>query len=277
MGGQRPDQALILVIESDQDVIDQLALYFGGSGMALAVATSAEEGLQQAFARRPSIVLLGASVGEVDGVAVYRQLRGSPLTAHIPIMFIADYRHAKRRNQLLAEGADDVIMRPFDVEILGLRVRNAIQRTRREGLIDPLTGLPTGSLVEEKIKAMGQRAGWCQIGLRIAHFDAFRAGYDFISGNEVLRYAASAINEVVRELGGEEDFVGHAGEARFVVLTRREGAQALIQALQARLDEGLQQFYSFMEREQGYLLVEDGRGGSAQRPLMRLEAEIKSA
>lgn len=262
----------ILLLETDEDVIRPLEVYFREQGMEFLVAGEAEAGLHQAVRARPDVILLASSLGQVDGLDLYQALRASPLTAHIPIMFITAQRDSARQNELLAAGADDVIVRPFDVEILALRVRNAIQRSRREGLTDSRTGLPTGALITERLRDLERGGAVARLELSIANFEAFRARYNFISGNDVLRYAATEICEVVEQVA-PGDFVGHRDEARFVVLTAPERQTAVQEALKARLDEGLLQFYSFMEREQGFIQVEDSAGELVDRPLMHLEVE----
>jgi DNA-binding response OmpR family regulator len=274
-----PDVAgRILLIEKNPDVIVPLTQYFGQTDHTeLVVSQDANDGLHQAARFRPDLILLAATLGQVDGLEVYRRLRRIPLTAHIPIMFLADFRDAKRQNQLLADGADDVIIQPFDLDILALRIRNAIQRSRREGLTESRTGLPTGALIAEKIAAFKQGGDWIRLELTLADFDAFRARYNFISGNDVLRFAAGAICEVVDELTGGQGFIGHRDDGHFVVMASQAQADPLKAELTTRLDDGLTQFYSFMEREQGYVEVEDDQGGIAQRPLMHLIIESESS
>lgn len=267
MSESTPSGARLLLIGTDATTTSQVEQFFTAEGMTVAAAGSAAEGLAEAARQRPDLVLLAVTLGDEDGLRVYKKLRQNPNTGHIPVMFIADYRDAPRQNELLAAGADDVIMAPVDVEILGLRVRNAIKRTQREGLTDPRTGLPTGPLLQEQLAAAGE--GHARLEIDIAHFDAFRARYDFITGDEALRFAARAVCEVVDEMGGGADFVGHHGGTRFVVLTDAARCDALIDALRVRVGEGLGQFYNFMEREQGYILLEDDQGAE-QHPLMHL-------
>ncbi|MBN1964314.1 MAG: response regulator [Anaerolineae bacterium] len=262
------DAHRLLLIDADESFIKPIQAYFEAEGFAVNLAQTPDQGVHLAARYRPDLILLAATVGSTDGVEVFRRLRRAPLSAHIPIMFIANRKDAQRQNRLLAEGADDVIVQPVDVEILSLRVRNAIQRTRREGLTEPRTGLPTGALIEEQIAHTAQQRDRQALILRIAAFETFRDRYDFITGNDVLRYAATAICEAVDEVGGEQDFVGHRRGAEFVVVTGRDRAAALQDRLKAEVNDGLLQFYNFMEREQGYVLI-DGD----ERPLMSLEIE----
>ncbi len=268
-------QGIILIIDEDENVVVPLTFHFDNLGFEVISANSGELGLRQAIERRPNLVLLSAALPDMSGLEIFRRLRTAPLTSHIPVIFIASRHDPIRPNQLLAAGADDVISKPFDIDILALRVRNAIQRTRREGLIEPRTGLPTGPLIAEKIAEVENAQDWCRLDLTITDFDAFRDRYDFLAGNEVLRFVANAVCEIVAEMGTPDDFVGHYGDTRLVVLTERARGPALRDALKVSLNEGLRQFYTFMEREQGYVLVDDGLGGQAPRPLMSASITLR--
>ncbi len=270
---QEGSQSRILIIDSGEDVTVPLESHFRQRGVTVLIASTMDAGLELALRQRPDIVLLAATLGGVDGLEVFRRLRRAPLTAHIPVMFIADFQDTRRQNQLLAEGADDVIARPFDVEILALRMRNAMQRSRREGLIDAVTGLPAAALIEEKRRELGQQAGWVELTVTLLHFDSFRARYDFITGNEVLRYAANELSRIVTEVEGAEGFVGYSGETHYTLFVSAGRVEAVIRAIQAQVGEGLLQFYTFMEREQGFVQLEDGQGGLEERPLLRVQIE----
>jgi PleD family two-component response regulator len=204
-----------------------------------------------------------------------RQLRAMPRTAHLPVMFIAPLNEADVQKTVLREGADDFIVKPFDLEILGLRVRNAIARTERDGLTNPHTGLPTGRLLEEQCAQLTALPDRVRLDITVAHFAAFRECYDFITADEVLLFAAKLLAEVSQELGTETDFIGHYEHSHFVLVTHRDTAAPIQARLAARFDEEVQAFYNFMDRDQGYVLVEDGYGDMEQVPLMTLQVTIK--
>lgn len=263
-------QDCILIIDNSEDVTIPLRHFFEAQGTQVIIQPDPALALAAVRDRRPDLILLAASLGEFDGLSLFRRLRDAPRTAHIPIMFLAAYRDLPRQHALLAAGADDVITRPFDVEILALRIRNAIQRSRREGTTDSVTGLPTGSLLTDREGALAAQPGWCALDVQLAHFDAFRARYDFITGNEVLHYAGGAILELVEETGVEDAYAGYRGEATFAVIVPCDRVEALTATFQGALQDGVRQFYTFMERDQGFVEVEDGRGGTHQRPLIEV-------
>ena len=260
------DQDCILIIDDSEDVTLPLEHHFKTQGTRVIVNANPASALAAVSAERPDLILLAASLGETDGLALFRRLRDAPRTAHIPIMFIVGFRDLRRQNDLLAAGADDVIARPFDVEILALRIRNAIQRSRREGVTDSVTGLPTGTLLTDRAAVLAARPEWCTLNVQLAHFDAFRARYDFITGNEVLRYAGNSLLELVEGTGVEDAYAGFRGEASFVLIVPCDRVAALTGALTGALQDGLHQFYTFMERDQGYVESEDGR----QQPLIQV-------
>ena len=67
-------------------------------------------------------------------------------TNEIPIIFLTEKRERIDRLQGFEVGADDYITKPFDVQELRLRVRNALKRVSQGSLTNPVSGLPEGPL-----------------------------------------------------------------------------------------------------------------------------------
>jgi PleD family two-component response regulator len=195
--------------------------------------------------------------------------------AHIPVMFLAEYEEAGQQNTILSAGADDFIVKPYDIDILGLRVRNAIQRVEREGVNHPRSGLPTGRLIQERVRQLADEDGWYKIDFTIDNFEAFRELYGFMTGEEVIAFAAGLVNEIVQEAGTSEDFVGHRADHEFMIVTRLENGSRMRNLLEQRFNEGALSFYNFMQREQGYIEVDDGAGGHARKPLMAARIKVQ--
>jgi GGDEF domain-containing protein len=148
-------------------------------------------------------------------------------------------------------------------------VRNALRRAEREGLTEPRTGLPTGRLIDERLQTLQDEQGWCRIDLKIDGFRVFRDRYGFVTANEALRFAGNLILQLVGEHASSADFVAHrGGTEEFVIITTLESGPALVEMLARQITLELQSFYDFMERDQGYVLIEDGAGGFLQKPLM---------
>ena len=86
-------------------------------------------------------MILDIRLPDIDGFEVARRLRGNRKTREIPIIFLTEKRERGDRLKGLELQADDYITKPFDIQELRLRVRNALQRSRQGSLTNPVTGL----------------------------------------------------------------------------------------------------------------------------------------
>lgn len=268
MSSDKPASRL-LIIEMDSRLLETLQQHFQMDGYQVLPAPTCQEGLQLAQTARPHLILLATRMGDMAGLDAFRALRDTARTSHIPVMMMAGQNEVVLQNKILEEGAYDFIEKPLDLDILMLRVRNALRRAEREGLTEPRTGLPTSRLIDEQIRLLPNKLGWYRMDVRIDGFAVFRDLYGFVTANEVLRFAGNLISQLVNEHGSSEDFVGHRnGAEEFVIITTLSFGPPLHDALTRRLTEELHSFYNFMERDQGYVLIEDSSGKQSQKPLM---------
>ncbi len=268
-------KARILVVEDDLDIANMLQIYFSSQGYEVELAPRGSDALEKTRQSMPHLIVLDIMLPDIDGYEVCRRLRTSTRTSHIPVIFLTQKDERSDRLQGLELGADDYITKPFDIEELRLRVQNAIRRAERESLTDPRSGLPAGRLIEEQLRRIIRTDGWALMDIRINYYDAFREVYGFVAANDVLRFTAMLLNEVVDELGTPEDFIGHPGDENFVVITAEDAAPAIRARLKERFAEEVKSHYNFMDREQGYITVEEN-GVAKQVPLMTLSMGIVS-
>jgi GGDEF domain-containing protein len=106
--------------------------------------------------------------------------------------------------------------------------------------------------------------------MRILFFEAFKDKYGFVAGDEVLRFSAMLISEIVDAKGSPEDFIGHAGGDNFVLITSLENAVIIKCEIEKRFNEEVQSHYSYIDREQGGTKIDDGMGSEKLVPLMRI-------
>jgi len=148
-------------------------------------------------------------------------------------------------------------------------VQRAIYRAEVQNLTDPRSGLPSGRLIEDQLRKIIREDGWALMDIRIQHFEPFKEVYGFVAGDDVLRFTAMLMGEVVDELGTTSDFIGHAGGDNFIVITSQAAAESIRQRLKERFASEVLTHYNFLDRQQGYLLtVQDGQ--PREVPLMTL-------
>ncbi len=117
----------ILVVEDDFDIANILNIYFDGQGYAVDVAATGAEALAKVKEERPHLIMLDIMLPDMDGYTICQDLRSSPRTSHIPIIFLTQKDERSDRISGLEMGADDYITKPFDIEELKLRVQNALR------------------------------------------------------------------------------------------------------------------------------------------------------
>jgi PleD family two-component response regulator len=269
-------KARLMIVEDDHDISNMLKIYFTGLGFEVDAAVRGSEALEKTKQVLPHLIVLDIMLPDIDGYEVCRTLRTNTRTSHIPVIFLTQKDERSDRLQGLELGADDYITKPFDIEELKLRVQGAIRRSERESLTDPRSGLPAGRLIEEQLRRIIRESGWAFMDLRINHFEPFKDVYGFVAGDDVLRFTAMLIGEVLDELGTTGDFVGHAGGDNFVIITRDEIAANIRQKLKSRFAEEVQSHYNFMDRQQGFIIAPKADSQNEQIPLMTLSIGVVS-
>lgn len=119
----------MLVVDDEVDIANMLAEYFRMEGYDVTCANSGAEALAAASAgAAPDIMLLDVNMPGMDGFEVCRRVR-----EHLscPIIFLTARVEDVDQLDGFAAGADDYVMKPFSLEVLGRRVAAHMAREGR--------------------------------------------------------------------------------------------------------------------------------------------------
>lgn len=239
----------LLIVEDDLDVADMLNAYFRSQGYDVLTVNWGADGLRACKTTLPDLIILDIRLPDIDGFEVATRLRAERNTKHIPIIFLTEKQERQDRLRGLEIGGDDYIPKPFDIQELRLRVRNAIQRASNGPLLNPVTKLPDPPLVDERLAELLESTGWAAILVSIDNLNEFRQSYGFIASDDVLRAASVLINDTVRDLGTPGDFLGHLTPTVFVLVTSPEKSLEIHNYIASRLGQSLEYFYPLKDRE----------------------------
>lgn len=240
----------ILIVEDDLDVAEMLNAYFRVQGYDVFTVNWGEDGVRAAQTVLPDLMILDIRLPDIDGYEVARRVRTDRRTNEIPIIFLTEKRERIDRLQGFEVGADDYITKPFDVQELRLRVRNALKRVSQGSLTNPVSGLPEGPLVEERLSDVIHKSGWALLHICISHLDAFREAYGFVASDDVLRAISLMIHNTMKESGSTEDFLGHISPTDFVLVVTPANLPSFQESIRSRLEQSLDYFYPIKDREQ---------------------------
>jgi PleD family two-component response regulator len=239
----------ILIVEDDLDVAEMLNAYFRVQGYEVFTVNWGEDGVRAAQTILPDLMILDIRLPDIDGFEVARRVRSDRRTNEIPIIFLTEKRERMDRLQGFEVGADDYITKPFDVQELRLRVRNALKRVSQGTLTNPVSGLPEGPLVEERLSEVIHKSGWALLHISISHLDSFREAYGFVASDDVLRAISLMVHNTMKETGSTDDFLGHVTPTDFVIVISPENMLSFQERIKSRLDQSLDYFYPIKDRE----------------------------
>ena len=119
----------ILIIEDDQAILKLLQRGFAYEGYTVDVATDGRTGLSLARDRSPDLVVLDWMLPGMDGLEVCHRLRTG---GTMPILMLTAKDTIQDRVQGLDAGADDYMIKPFNLDELLARIRALLRRTQPE-------------------------------------------------------------------------------------------------------------------------------------------------
>lgn len=119
--------ARILVIEDDEAILAFLRRGLGYEGYEVETAENGQKGLALAGGNRPDLVVLDWMLPGMDGLEVCKRLRSM---GKIPVLMLTAKDSVSDRVQGLDAGADDYMVKPFNLEELSARIRALLRRTQ---------------------------------------------------------------------------------------------------------------------------------------------------
>ena len=120
----------VLVVEDDINIAELLRLYLQKDGFEVSHAADGGKAVEMAKEIQPDLVLLDIMLPVMDGWQVCRELRK---TMKMPIIMLTAKGETEDKVSGLEMGADDYIVKPFEVKELLARVHAVLRRTGDDG------------------------------------------------------------------------------------------------------------------------------------------------
>jgi DNA-binding response OmpR family regulator len=272
------EKARVLVVEDDPDLSTILRICFTSMGYEVLIAMRGQEAIHLARQQLPNLIMLDIMLPDMTGYDVCVDLRTNVRTSHIPIIFLTQKDERSDKITSLELGADDYITKPFDIEELRLRVRNTIENATRQTEVDPRSNFPKGHLPRNHERGPEKNGKFgTYLHFKIHEFEPFTDVYGFLAGDDVIRFAASLIKEVVEAHGTGDDYIQHPYTDNFVVITYADDVHLIQQGVIERFNEEVKNHYTFLDRDRGYIVaLGDDDQGQYKANLMHMSASAVS-
>lgn len=119
--------ARILIIEDDLDNREMVKFLLQRSGFDVMGAPNGTDGLAMAQENVPDLILLDMTLPGMDGWQLAHQLKGDPLTQHIPIIALTAHTLPGDRKRALDSGCDGYISKPISVQTFADEVKEYLK------------------------------------------------------------------------------------------------------------------------------------------------------
>ena len=119
---------LVLIVEDEEDVARLLSFHLKQAGLETCTADNAADALLQAGRHRPAVVVLDRMLPDLSGLEVCRRLRQDEDLREVGILMLTAMGEDGDRIDGLEAGADDYVVKPFNVKEIVLRVQALARR-----------------------------------------------------------------------------------------------------------------------------------------------------
>jgi two-component system, OmpR family, response regulator PhoP len=117
-----------LIVEDDRALLQQLAAKLGELGYAVDCAANGEEGLYVAKEYPLDVAIVDIGLPDFSGIEVIRQARAAG--KKFPILILTARGRWQEKVEGLEAGADDYLVKPFQMEELLARLRALVRRAQ---------------------------------------------------------------------------------------------------------------------------------------------------
>jgi len=122
----------VLIVEDNRDLAANMTDYLEAKGYLVDVAMDGVTGLHLAVTQPHDVIILDLMLPGIDGLTVCRRLRQDAQSA-VPVLMLTARATLDDKAAGFGEGADDYLVKPFELRELDLRLRALTRRARTKG------------------------------------------------------------------------------------------------------------------------------------------------
>ncbi len=116
----------ILIVEDNQELRDYLVRFLSKHYKVYS-ATDGQEGLERSKEKNPDLVISDVMMDNMDGLQFCKTLKSTSEISHIPVILITALASVENKMQGYKSGADDYITKPFEPELLKIRIHSVLE------------------------------------------------------------------------------------------------------------------------------------------------------
>lgn len=216
--------AKILIVDAEETAVQLVGRRLTAAGHACKGVSNGKQALAVLAENAVDLVILDVMLPRVSGFEVCRRIRSNPERYSTPVVFVSAMDSPEEISHGLAQGADDYLTKPVDLEDLQKRVEGLLSTNV---LTDDQTTLPgaKGTKLEVQ-KAINARQPFSLVYIELNGMNRLPVLRQAGAREKVLRRFARRLAISGEELTSDVFRVGHMGGGHFVCITEPEQAEA---------------------------------------------------
>lgn len=267
--------ATILIVDDDAKFTEFVARRFTTAGHQCRAELSAERALAAMEKASVDLMVLDIMLPGMSGFELCRRVRADVRKYMLPIVFVSAMNSQEEVEHALAQGADDYLSKPVQVETLLSHVEALLGSASPSQLTDAQTALPGSKSIRLEI----QRAINAKKSFGLAYIEMTGltrlvkvAGAD--SRMKALRHLARGIELCGESLEAEIFSVGHLGGGHFVCISDIGQMKPYCKRVLSLWKRHLPEFYTSIGQEKAYANATSDRPKGEVIPLVEVSFSI---
>lgn len=259
----------VVIADDEKEIADIVAEALAERGFECHQVYRGDAAFEKAVEVKPDLLILDIFMPGKNGYEVCREVRKHSMLYPVPILLLSAIGSEPEILYGLAQGADDYIPKPFDINELAFRAAKLADRyvRSREAGTD-------GRLAERDLTLK-------TISNKLARGDDFALCYVEVAGlatvsrrfggelrDAIVNLAGNILKDSVMELGIYESFIGHLGAGHFICLVETGKYEVYCRRVMEEFASSLQKFRPLLAQPLQFVLPE----GTEKRPVSGLPA-----
>lgn len=140
---------------------------------------------------------------------------------------------------------------------------------------NPLTRLPGNLAIDRELeRRIAAQEPFAHLYIDLDNFKAYSDHYGYKAGSDAIHRVGGMLRDVVREVGSDEDLVGHIGGDDYVVLCEPERAEKLAQTIIDGFERMVPELYEKQDLAKGFVVATDRYGIKRSFPLLTISVAV---
>lgn len=245
--------AKILIVDDDTRSADMLLSQLAALRHDGVVESKSQHVIDRLRHEKYDLLVLDVMLPVMSGFELCREIRRDSDFFSLPIMIVSAMNSDEEIMHGLAQGADDYIGKPFDMNKLLQRIESLLRTATDQSATDPITSMPASDSTKREIQKRiieGQTLALAYVELTSIREFGYKTNAE--SRAKAIRHLARALEQVAKAMHFEDFFAGHMGNGHFVCILPPGQADRFCENTRQVWLTHLDQFYTSIGQAKAY-------------------------